>query len=210
MKRSNEIFDVLMGLGLRNEFFGRGTPDHHQPIAIILPFETLDIGPNGLHCIQFRARCFDIGPVDSPDVVVVEDGWHWLYRPQEVGYGFHLFISVQNTRVHRRVIGVVGDRVPGPENHLVQARQGNEVPYERRPLVGSLPEANGSHLRHRPHRLSRPLLDMLDACDKGGCHRPQPHHQYPQFSVGWADFRCGCRYKVLWFQDDPFLMCKFQ
>ena len=207
---ANEAFYVSMNLGLYNEFFGRGTPDHYQPVAIIDLFEAPDIVPNCLHGSKLRARNFGIGPVDSPHVIVVEHCRHGLDRLQEIGNGLQLFVAVQNACLDRRFVGVVGDGVPRAEYQLVELCQLGEVAYQRSPLFGPLAEADGRHLGDRAKRPTCPTPDVFDTGNKCRRHRSQTNQQDAKFATSRPYAGRVCRNKVLGFQADTLLKCKLQ
>ena len=198
VQAANKAFYVLMDLGLCNEFFGRGAPDHDQPVATVVLFEAPDVVTNGLHEGKLGARNLSIGAVDSPYVIVVEHCRHWSDRLHEIGYGLQLFVTVQNAGLSRRFVGVVGDRVPRSEYQLVEFCQRGEVTYERSPLFGTLSQADGGHLGNRAERPPRPAPDVLDAGNKRGRHRPQTNQQDAKFAACRLHAGRVCRNKVPW------------
>ena len=96
----------------------------------------------------------------------VEDGRHGLYGLEEVSYGLNVGVSVEYPALDRRLVGIVGDGVPGAEYQIVEAGQWNEVPDEGRTAVGPLAQPYRRHLRDRADRLSRAAPDVLDSRDE--------------------------------------------
>ena len=65
----------------------------------------------------------DVGAVEALDVVLVEDGRHRLDRLEEVGDGLDVLVAVEDAALHRRLVGVVGEGVPGAEDDVVEVRR---------------------------------------------------------------------------------------
>ena len=167
LERPHEPFDLLVYLRWRNEFFGRSCIDHHQPIALVLRLELLDVVANGVDHVQLGFCLFHIRAVDALDVIVIEDSRHWFYGLQEVCNGLNVIAGVQDTALERCLVGVVGNRVPRAEDNLVQAYQRHEISDQGHILLCSLAHAYGGHLGDRPDGFAHAATDVLHAGDEG-------------------------------------------
>src|SRR5256884_9105960 len=87
----------------------------------------------------------------------------------------------------RRAVRIVGNRIPGGEDQILQIGEGHELLDFRAPLLGALPEADGAYLRQRADRQSGAPAHVLDARDERRGDRTQPHEHHAPFSFGGRD-----------------------
>ncbi len=194
-----------MGLARLHKDLRRGAPDHHQPVAAVRLLEVADVLANRLGELQLVRRLLDVRAVEALDVVVVEDRRHRLDSLQEVGDRFDVVVAVQHAGLEGGFVGVVGDRVPGAEDELVEPGQRHELVDQRRLALGTFAEANGAHLRQRADRLRGAAPGVLDAGDEGRGNGAEPGEQHSELAFGGGDVMRICGDEVFGFQDDSFL-----
>ena len=112
----NEVFDVLVGLGLGNEFFGGGAPDHDQAVTVVFLFEAPDIVPDGLHGCEPGAGNLGVAPLDALNVVLAEYRRHRRDRVEKVGHRLDLLVAVENPALDGSLVCVIGNGVPRAED----------------------------------------------------------------------------------------------
>ena len=98
IKPTDEAFDVLMDLRLRNEFFGGAAPDHDQSVTTVVLLELPDVLPDGIDGSELGIRLLYVHSFDAFHVLVVEHRGHRFDRLKVVG---NRLLSVRNGRVHR-------------------------------------------------------------------------------------------------------------
>ena len=108
-------------------------------------------------------------------------------------------------RLHRGVVGVVGDRIPGAEDEVVEAGERDEVPDQRRAVFGALAEADGAHLGERADGLAAAAAGVLDAGDERRGDGAEADEEDAEAALGRRD-RVGLEFdEVFRFQDDSSL-----
>ena len=143
--------------------------------------------------------------MEALDVVGVEDGGHRHNRLEVVRDRLNLFAPVQHAAFHRGLVGVVRDRVPSAEDELVELREGNEVSYERRLVVGALAEPNRGHLGDRPDGLSCAAPYVLDTRDERRRDSPKTNEKDAKLALRRRYAGRGRRYEVPGFEAYPAL-----
>ena len=128
--------------------------------------EVADVLADLLGELPLRGALLDVVAVEALDVMLVEGGRHGLDRLEEVGDGLDVLVAVEDAAADGGLVGVVGDRVPGAEDEVVEARQGHEVLDQRRAVFGALAEADGAHLGQRADGLGGAAPQVLDAGDE--------------------------------------------
>ena len=169
-----------MGRAGLEEDLGGCAPDHDHPVAGVRRLEIADVLADGLGQVALARPGLDVGAVEPPHVVLVEDGRHGLDLLQLGRDRFDMGEPVEHAAFQRGVVGRVRDRIPGAEDQLVKAGQGHEVANERHPVLRPLAEANGAHLSERTDGLSETAPDQLDAGDDGRRHGAEPNRQDAQ------------------------------
>ncbi len=127
--------------------------------------ELPDVLPELLAELALVRALFHVGSVQALDVRRVEHGRHRRQRREGIGHGLHLR-RLQHPGLADRLQGVVGNRVPGAEDQVVQRRQRHEVLDQRLPLVGALAQTDGLHLADRAERLRQPAAHRLHPRDE--------------------------------------------
>ena len=163
--RRLEAFEVAVVWSLLHEDLGRGAPDHDEAVAIVCGLEVANVRANLLGQLHLRAA-LDVGPVEALDVVLVEGGRHWLDGLEEVGDGLDVLVAVEDAALHRCLVGVVGEGVPGAEDDVVEVRERDELADEGRAVFRSLAKADGAHLGERADGLAAAATGVLDAGDE--------------------------------------------
>jgi hypothetical protein len=131
----------------------------------------------------------DVRAVELLDVRRVERRRHRLDRAQRVGDRLQMPRDVEHAGLHGGDVRVVRERVPRPEDDVVERRERHEVADQRDPVLGALAESDRAHLRQRAHRFGHAAADQLDAGDEGGRHRPEPDAHHPELALGGRDRR---------------------
>ena len=88
-------------------------------------------------------------------------------------------------------VGVVRNRIPGAEDQVLERGQRDEVADQRGAFVGALAQPDGTHLRDRSDRPSRPAADVLHTGDERRGYRTQPHTQHPELPLSRRDLPGG-------------------
>jgi hypothetical protein len=86
-----------------------------------------------------------------------------------------VLVLVQHPGVKGRGMRIIGHRIPGTENQIIQCCQGDELPNQRRALLGPLAQPNGTHLGDRSDGASGSAADVLHPGDERGGNCAQPH-----------------------------------
>jgi hypothetical protein len=188
-----------------DEDLGRGTPDDHDPVAIVGGLEVTNVPLKSLDVLTLAGAGLDVRALQPAHVVLVEHGGHRLNRLELVGDRLDVRVAVEHAALDGRLVGVVSYRIPGAEDQLVDAGQGHEVPDQRRAGVGPLAEANGAHLSQRADGLSQTALRQLDAGDEGRSHRAEANGEDAHPAGGGRDFLFGNVHEVFCLQIDAVL-----
>jgi hypothetical protein len=171
---------------------GGCAPDHHHPVARVRRLEIADVLAEGLGEIPFARLGFDVGAVDPPHIILVEDGRHGLDLLQYGRDRFDVGEPVEHAAFERGLVGGVRDRIPRAEDQLVETGQGHEVANERHSVVGPLAEADGAQLGERADGLGKAAPDQLDTGDDGRRHGAEADHEDAQPAGGRLDVVLGC------------------
>ncbi len=177
------------------EDLGRAAPDHHQPVAVVLLLEVLDVVHHLGRQVRLVLAGLEVGGGQLLHVGLLEDRLHRLDGREEVLELAEVLLR-QHPRLGGRLVGVVGEEVPAAEDDVVELGQRDELVDERRARVGPLAEANRPHLRERADGLRDPLPDRLDPSHEGGGDRAHPGGQDAELARRRADvdrFTCGLR-----------------
>ena len=102
-------------------------------------------------------------------------------RLQAVLYGFHQS-AFQHTGFECRVISVVREDVPAPEDQVVEFGEGDEVLNEGNALIGALPQSNGPHLGQRANGWRQLPSNGFNSGDESRCHGSHAWNQDAKFS----------------------------
>ena len=121
-----------------------------------------------------------------------------------------MIVAVEGAALERGLVGVVGNRVPGAKDKLVEAGQRNELANQRCSLVRAFTEADGGHLTEGTYGLTGALPDVLDAGDEGRGYRAQAYQQDAELAAGRFDFWRVDGHEVLGIQADALLMGELQ
>ncbi len=194
-----------MGRAGLEKDLGGCAPDHHHPVAGVRRPEIADVLADGLGQVSLARLGLDIGAVEPPHVVVVEDGRHGLDLLQFGRDRLDMGEPVEHAAFQRGFVGRVRDRIPGTEDQLINAGQRHEVANERHSALSPLAEANGAHLSERAGGLSEAAPDQLDAGDHCRRHGAEPHGQHAQLAGGRLDVALGCLHGISSLQDDAAL-----
>ncbi len=132
---------------------GGSTPDHRKAVAVVLLAERLDVLHQLLDLFPLgqSGAAHIVGSFEPGDPV---RGEHCGHR----GDGSHLVadafdvLGSENAGTHRRRICVIGIRVPASEHDVIEIGERHELPDQRVAVVGSLAEADVTHLRQRTDR----------------------------------------------------------
>src|SRR6185437_211564 len=136
----------------------------------------------------------DVGALEPLDVVLVEGGRQRLDRFQEIRDRFDV-VTLQHTGLHRRRVGVIGERVPRGEHQVLQVRERQKILHLWSTLVGPLAEPDRPHLREGPDRQGVTLPDVLDPRDERGRDGPEAHQHHSQLALCGRDLALSpCRH----------------
>ncbi len=120
---------------------------------------------------------------------------------QDIGDRLDVFVAVEDTTLHRCVVGVVGERVPGAEVRDRRGPRGDEVADKRRAVVRSRPEADGAHLGERADRPAAATAGVLDASDERRGDGAEADEQDAEAALGRLDRAGHGLDEVFRFQD---------
>ena len=112
------------------------------------------------------------------DVVAVKRGRHRLDALEEIGYGLDILVTVEDAALDGGLVGIVGYGVPCPKDHLVQARQGDQLAYQGAAMLRALPQPDGSHLGDGANGQAHAPAHMLHTGDEGGGNGSKSHQQH--------------------------------
>src|SRR5262249_287807 len=74
--------------------------------------------------------------------------------------------AVKDAALHRCLVGVVGEGVPGAEDDAVQVRERDKLADEGRAVFRSLAKADGAHLGNRAYGPAAAATGVLNAADE--------------------------------------------
>ena len=152
----------------RNVRLGRSGPHHHPARRARALHEVTDVGADLLREIALVLAGLDVGRArDARHVAALEHGWHRLDALEEIGDRFDVRL-VEHAGVHGRLIRRIGNRIPSPEDDVVELRERDKVLDERAASIGALAEANRRHLGQRADRHREPATHALNTGDERG------------------------------------------
>ena len=137
--------------------------------------------------------------------MLLEGGGHGLDRLEEVGDRLDVLVAVEDAAAQRRLVGVVGEGVPGAEDDVVEVGERHEVLDQGRAVVGALAEADGAHLGERADRPGAAAPRVLDARDEGRGDGAEADEQDAQPSVAGAIWWACAVDEIFGFQGDTSL-----
>ena len=170
-----------------DEDFGGRAPDHDQAIAFLLGFELLDVLPQRLGQLALAAAGLDVPALQPLHIVLVEHGWHRFDALQKRRDRLEMLVTVKNAGADGGGIGIVRDRVPGAENQILEGRQLDEIPNQRRTFFSALAEPDGTHLGDRTNRPGCSTANILHAGDERRGYRTEPHTQHSKLPLSRRD-----------------------
>jgi len=135
-----------MGAAGLEKDLGGCAPDHNHPVARVGRLEIADVLADSLGEFSLAGFGLDIGAVEPPHIVLVEDGRHGLELLQLGRDGLDMGDPVEHAALQRGFVGRVRNRIPGAEDQLVNTGQRHEVTNERRSVFCPFTEADGAHL----------------------------------------------------------------
>ena len=174
---------LLVGLG-------RAAPNHDQAVALVLGAEPLNVGDEGLGLVPLGGLGLDPGSLQFFDPALVENGVH---GDDALQLGRHRgeVPFFQHTAGAGRFQHVGRDRVPAAEDQVVQAGQGNELPYKRVAVLVAVAEADMGHLADRADRGGEAIAGSDHAGDEGGGHGAHSGGEDSEASGGGGDVEGG-------------------
>jgi hypothetical protein len=131
----------------------------------VLRLEVADVLPQLLGQVALGLPLLDVGAGDAGDVLLVEDGGHRPDALQEVGDRLQIAV-LEHAGLFCRGVGVIRDRVPCAEDEIREIGERNEIPDQRRAVLGALAEADGRHLGQGADRLRAAAAHSLHAGDE--------------------------------------------
>jgi hypothetical protein len=157
----------------------------------VLESEPFDVLHEFLHRRHVRHfGCDIVGVLETTHPPRREHGWHGRDQPELVSHGFHMFGS-EDSCLHRRRVGVIGERVPATELELVERREGDEVLDEGVAVLCALAEPDVAELGYRSDGLGDPLTCGEDPRKEGGCDGTHAGCEYAELAGGGCDVeRC--------------------
>jgi hypothetical protein len=181
-----ESLEIFIDGVLLEEDFGRSRPHHHEPRTLVLALELFDLRDQLLGQIEFVLPRFDVVAVQTLHVVLIEDGFHRLDLLQR-RLEFREQFFFEHARVHRRVVGGIGEDVPRAEDEIVQPRERDEILDRGRAILGALAETDRAHLRQAADRLGQSHLDCFDTRDERRAHRSEADEQHAELACRRSD-----------------------
>jgi hypothetical protein len=106
---------------------------------------------------------------------------------EEVADRHHVLVLVENAAVQRRLVAVVGHRIPGTEHQVIEAGERHEVLDQWSAALRALAEPDGHQLGERTGGRGHPATHQLDAGDEGRCHCAQADTQHAELTVRRLD-----------------------
>ena len=179
------------GGGLEEDFGGAG-PDHDLTVGF--GFEFGDVVADLVGEVTLVLADFLVLGGEALDVMLVEGGGHGLDGLEEGLHRFEL-VAVEDLRGAGGVVEIAAEDIPSGEDEVVELGDGGEVFNEGRVVVGSLAEADGSHLGDGADGFCEAAADCFYAGDEGGCYGSHSWDHDAKFSGGRLDagrrLRCG-------------------
>ena len=172
-----EGLDRQVHVGRFLERLGRRTPDHHEPVAVVLGAEALDVGHERLGLLELVRLGLDPHALDARHPALVEDGVHGhdtlelLGQWRQVELGHH-------ARGARRLVHVRREGIPAAEDQVVEVGERYELTNAGVAAVLPLAEPDVGHLTDRAHRCIAGVPGVHDAGDEGrgdGAHAGHEH-----------------------------------
>jgi len=156
---------------------GAGAPDHHDAGEIMLFLEISDIPLELVGQIHLVLAALDVGAMQAFDIIVAKDRLHRLDRLQLGTDLFDIFGS-ENAGRKRRIVGAVGENIPGRKDDIIQIGEGDKILDFREAVVRALAEADGAHLGERSDRLGQSLAHQFHSgYDRGrNCAQTDEHN----------------------------------
>ncbi len=182
--RGVERLDRLVGRAGLDEDLGAGTPDHDDPVDLLLLAEAVDVLADRVEHRPLVDGVHRVVGVDALDVVAVERGRHRAHVAERLADRFEVLATLEHTRAGGGDIGVVRERIPGAEHDVVELSERHEVLDQRAAVLGALAEADGVHLGEAADRQRHPTLDEFDAGDQRGGHGAEADGEHAEAAAG--------------------------
>ncbi len=154
---------------------------------MFLALKFADVRADLLDELHLRVALLDVIPVDAAGPMLLEGGGHRLDRLEEVGDGFDVLVAVEDAAADGGLVGVVGDRVPGAEDEVVEAGQRHKVPDQRHAVFRALAEADGAALGERPDGLGGAATQVLDAGEERRRHGAEADDEHAELALRRRD-----------------------
>ena len=171
---------------LGHEDLGAAHPHQHQTIAPVVGLELPDVGDELLRQILLVLALLDVRAIEPLHVLAIEDRGHRLDRRELV---LHLIeeLVLEHAGVLGRLVAVVLENVPAPEDQLVVAGERNEFTNLRRSVLRSLSKPDRAHLGERSNGFRDAFSHRHDArnCCRG--NRAETNEQNAEFPLGGFD-----------------------
>jgi len=196
-----EFLQRLVYCGRPMKNLGRAAPDHGETGRSGALLEVPDVVHQHLGMVHFGALGLQIGSVDAPHIVAVEDGRHGLDFFQRIAQAFNQRLF-QHAGVERRFVTVLLENIPTAEGEVFDFRQGHEVSDFGRIVIGALAEPDGVQLCDGADRLRHPQFDGFNAGDEGRRDGAHSRDQNAKLPVGWLNggggLLCGIGRCAFW------------
>ncbi len=168
------------------ENLGGAAPDHGQAGGAGGFAEIADIVHQHFGVVHLGGLGLLVGAVDAAHEFVIEDGGHGL-DGRERRAKFLEQRHFQHAGFLGGLVAVIGIDVPGSENQIVEAGEGDEILDARAAAFGALPEADGGHLGDRADGFGELAFDGLHAGDESGGDGAHAGDQYPELALRRRD-----------------------
>ncbi len=109
-----------------------------QPVALVPRLEVANVLPQRLGQLALALAGLDVLALEPLHVGLVEHGRHRLDGLEELGDRLEMLVPVEHAGMHRGGVGVVGDRIPGAEDDVIEGGERDEVLDQRRAPLGAL------------------------------------------------------------------------
>lgn len=112
-----------------------------------------------------------------------------------------MFVAIENTALHRCFVGIVGKRVPGAENDVIEFRERDEIADKGRAVFRSLAKADSTHLGERAYGLAATATSVLNTADERRGDGAEADEKDAEAALCWLD-RVGFEFdEIFCFQD---------
>src|SRR5205807_4820612 len=152
----------------------------------MLRFEVANVLAQLLGQIALRLPSLHVVAMEPGDVAVVEHRRHRLDLAQEIRDRLDVLL-LQHTSLARGRQCIVRNRIPRPEDEIIQLRKRDEILDEGRAIVSPLPQADRGHLCERTDRLGASAPDALDTGHEGRRYSAEAGRQNAETPSRWTN-----------------------